>query len=258
MGAALVDPEINFRTSLDLIKQSKNTVVLSGAGISTPSGIPDFRSKDSGLWEIYDPFEVASLNAFRYHPEKFFTWMRPLASKVFNAKPNPAHIVLAQLEHHGYVNTIITQNMDGLHQQAGSNNVIEIHGSLNSLTCIQCYQQTNAETYREAYLLKGDIPRCPHCQGILKPDVILFGEQIPAKAWRQAQNASSECQLMIIVGSSLEVLPVAGLPMRAVENGAGLIIINQSSTYIDVRADVILNGDVSIILPRIATEVILA
>lgn len=239
----------------DIIRASKKGVVLTGAGISTPSGIPDFRSPDSGLWSRYDPFEVASLTAFRYRPEDFFRWFHPLALKMHDAMPNPAHVGLAQLEKAGFLQTVITQNIDGLHRRAGSQNVLEVHGSLDTLTCINCYRRVKAREFSAAYYERMEIPHCPDCGGILKPDVILYGEQLPARTWLKAQEASKSCDLMIVAGSSLEVLPVAGLPMRALENGARLILINHTSTYVDVRADVVFNLDVVDIIPRIVAEV---
>ncbi len=252
-------PEIiqqGIRGAAEIILQARQTVVLTGAGISTPSGIPDFRSPDSGLWNQYDPFEVASLESFRYNPEKFFHWIRPLAIGMHLAAPNPAHLALARLEQAGYIKTIITQNIDGLHQKAGAINVLEVHGSMQTLTCVSCFQKVEAVGYIEAFLERGDIPYCKRCRHVLKPDVILFGEQLPVRTWLKAQEVSKQCDLMIVAGSSLEVLPVAGLPMRALENGAHLIIINQSETYLDVRADVVFHDDVAAILPRIADEVL--
>lgn len=246
----------NIRSAADLIRQSKETVVLTGAGISTPSGIPDFRSMDSGLWERYDPFEVASLNAFRYQPERFFAWMRPLAVDMYGAKPNAAHIGLVKLELAGYLTTIITQNIDGLHQRAGSENVIEVHGSLETLTCVSCFRQYGPDGYLEAYLEKGTIPLCKKCSNILKPGVVLMGEELPIEAWLKAQEACNICDLMIVAGSSLEVVPVANLPMRAVENGAHIIVINLSETYINVRADVVFLEDVAEIIPHMANYVL--
>ena len=239
----------------DIIRSCSNAVVLTGAGISTPSGIPDFRSPQSGLWEKYDPFEVASLNAFRYHPEKFYNWLRPLARDIQSAQPNPAHLGLARLEQAGFVTQIITQNFDRLHQRAGSINVLEVHGSLDTLTCGKCYRQQEFIEFIQAYVNRGEIPYCPFCQGTLKPDVILFGEQLPARIWLKAQECIARCDLLIVVGSSLEVLPVAGLPMRAVDNGAHLIILNQSETYIDIRADLVLSDNVAITIPWIVKEV---
>jgi len=245
-----------IRHVADLIRGSKKGVVLTGAGISTPSGIPDFRSPNSGLWERYDPMDVASLSAFRYHPETFFNWMLPLAIGIHNAEPNPAHNALVRLEQAGYMQTVITQNIDRLHQRAGSKSVLEVHGSLESLTCIFCFQQVDSCGYLEPYIENGRIPRCPKCDNILKPNVILFGEQLPSRTWQLALQASKQCDLMIVAGSSLEVLPVAGLPMRALESGAPLIILNNANTYLDERADVVCCEDLAITLPRIAAEVL--
>lgn len=245
-----------IRCAADILRGSRRGVVLTGAGISTPSGIPDFRSADTGLWGKYDPFEVASLASFRYHPEKFFSWLRTLASNISTAEPNPAHIGISRLQKAGYIQTIVTQNIDGLHQRAGSSNVLEVHGSMATLTCVRCYQQVNAQGYTQAYLDHGEIPHCPDCNGLLKPDVVLFGEQMPVRTWLKAQEACKKCDLMIVAGSSLEVLPVAGLPMRAIEHGAHLIIINRSNTYLDVRADVVFSEDVAEVIPTIVTEVL--
>lgn len=244
------------RDAAKLILGSNHGVALTGAGISTPSGIPDFRSPGSGLWEKYDPFEVASLNTFRHNPENFFRWMRPIAKKIRDAKPNPAHIGLAHLQNAGYLQTVITQNIDGLHHRASSSNILEIHGTFKSLSCTSCFIKVDASDYTDAYIDRGEIPRCTSCGSILKPNAVLFGEQLPAPTWLKASNACNNCDLMIIAGSSLEVMPVAGLPMRAIENGARLIVINKSKTYIDVRADVVINEDVAQILPHLASEVI--
>jgi NAD-dependent deacetylase len=248
--------QMGIHCAADIIRASKHGVALTGAGISTPSGIPDFRSPGTGLWQRYDPFEVASLASFRYDPAKFYHFMRMIALQIHDAQPNQAHIGLAQLEQRGFIQAIITQNIDGLQQQAGSRNVIEVHGSMDSLTCVSCYSKYVAGDFLEAYLKDGQIPHCPKCGGVLKPDMILFGEQLPAKTWLQAEKASKACDLMIVAGSSLEVLPVAGLPMRALENGAHLILINQSKTYIDVRADVVFHDDVDVIIPRIVATVL--
>lgn len=246
----------NIECAVEIIRNSKRAVVLSGAGVSTPSGIPDFRSTEGGLWTRYDPFEVASLIAFRHHPEKFYDWIRPLAVKIRKAKPNVAHYSLAKLDQAGYLKTTITQNIDGLHQRAGSSHVIEVHGSLEKMTCVDCYGQVNARDVIDPYLEKRKIPRCPVCGGILKPNVVLFGEQLPIHSWLQAKKNSKNCDLMIVAGSSLEVLPVAGLPMQALESGGHLVVINQSDTYIDIRADVVFHENVIDILPEIAAGVL--
>ncbi|MDD2694537.1 MAG: NAD-dependent deacetylase [Anaerolineales bacterium] len=235
----------------DIVLNSKRGVVLSGAGISTPSGIPDFRSPSSGLWYQFEALEVASLNAFRYNPRKFYAWLQPLAEKIYQAQPNPAHLAIADLEASGHIDTIITQNIDRLHQRAGSRQVLEVHGSLETLTCTHCFKKGDSAPYIEPYLHSGVVPLCASCGHVLKPDVILFGEQLPHRAWQLAQQASKRCDLMLVVGSSLEVLPVAGLPMRALEHGAHLIIINNSETYLDTRADVVFSEDAAAILPLI-------
>jgi NAD-dependent deacetylase len=239
-----------------LIKASKRAVVLTGAGFSTPSGIPDFRTPGSGLWARYLPMEVASLSTFRYDPEKFFAWLRPLASHMLRAKPNLAHEALAELENNGYINTIITQNIDFLHQRAGSKNVLEVHGTFNTLTCVGCYHQFQSAGFIDAFIEEGTIPRCPGCQNLLKPDVILFEEQLPVRTWIQAEEASSTCDLMLVAGTSLEVMPSAGLPVKALDNGAHLVLVNKAPTYVDERADLIFMNDVADIIPRIAMEIL--
>jgi len=240
----------------DLFRQSKHAVVLTGAGISTPSGIPDFRSSGTGLWSSAESIEVASLHTFRTTPERFFQWFRPLASQIFNAQPNSAHCALSELEKAGHVDCIITQNIDTLHQKAGSQNVIEMHGAMQTLTCTQCYHQVDALHYLAAFVEKGEIPQCPKCSQILKPDVILFGEQMPQMAWLKAQRAARQCDLMLVAGSSLEVLPVAGLPMQALDRGAHLIIINKTQTYLNIRADVTILEDVTMIIPAIVERLL--
>lgn len=252
--APQIETAIEF--AADLFRQSKYAVVLTGAGLSTASGIPDFRSEGTGLWSRDEPMEVASLTTFRVAPERFFQWFRPLAGQIFNAQPNFAHDALVDLEKAGKVHSIITQNVDVLHQKAGSKSVIEMHGTLRTLTCTQCYHQQDAQAYLGPFVERGEIPLCPICKNVLKPDVILFGEQLPQTAWLQAQREARQCDLMMVVGSSLEVLPVAGLPMQALDRGAHLIIINHSPTYLNGRADVTLMEDVTEIIPAIAEKVL--
>ena len=247
---------INIEYAAELIRKSKHAIALTGAGISTPSGIPDFRSEGTGLWSRDEPMEAASLATFRVNPEKFFAWFRPLANQIFHAKPNPAHIALAELENAGYIKAIITQNIDTLHQKAGSKNVVEMHGTINTLSCTQCFEQFQSLSYLKAFIDEGQHPACPKCGAIMKPDVILFGEQLPQKAWYAAQRESRACDLMLVAGSSLEVLPVAGLPMQAIDRGAHLVILNNSQTYLNVRADIAIPEDVADIIPAIAEKVI--
>ena len=231
----------------------KNLVVLTGAGISAESGLKTFRDSD-GLWEGYDVREVATPGAWYKNPQLVLAFYNMRRKNVADAKPNAAHFGLAELENKFDV-TIITQNIDGLHQKAGSKHVAEMHGTLRTLTCTNCFKQFESSPFLGPYIETGKIPQCLNCNGILKPDVILFGEQLPQSAWVEAQRAARQCDLMIVAGSSLEVLPVAGLPMQALDRGAHLIIINNTPTYLNVRADIILMGDVATTIPEIAKRV---
>ena len=248
-GAAIED-------AAELFRKAKRVVALTGAGVSTPSGIPDFRSEGTGLWSHDEPMEVASLTTFRTFPERFFEWFRPLAGQIFSAEPKAAHKALADLESPSREVTIITQNIDVLHQKAGSKNVVEMHGTVRTMTCTQCFRKFETKFFIQDFIENGNIPKCPNCNGILKPDVILFGEQLPQTAWFDAQRAARQCDLMLVAGSSLEVLPVAGLPMQALDRGAHLIIVNNTPTYLNVRADVVIMKDVSTTLPEIAKRAI--
>jgi NAD-dependent deacetylase len=242
----------DLREAANFIQKAKHGTVLSGAGISTASGIPDFRST-GGLWKRFNPLEVASLSAFRYRPERFFQWLRTIALELNSALPNPAHLALTELENLGFIQTVITQNVDGLHQKAGFKTVLEVHGSLQTATCIRCFHKFDTEGLIQPFLDTGEIPLCPDCRGILKPDLILFEEQLPYFTWKKAQEACRASDLIIVIGSSLEVLPVAGLPMLAIEHGAPLIQINKTETYLDVRSDVIIRGDAADVLPMIVS-----
>ncbi len=249
-----VQERIEF--SAELFRKAKRAVVLTGAGISTPSGIPDFRSEGTGLWSRDEPLEVASQHTFRTHPEKFYQWFHPLAHQIFDAAPNAAHCALAELEKAGYIHSILTQNIDMLHQKAGTKHVVELHGSLRTLSCTQCFQQFDSAPYLKPFVEQGTLPCCSYCGALLKPDVILFGEQLPQKAWFEAQRESRICDLMLVAGSSLEVMPVAGLPMQALDRGAHLIIINNLPTYLNVRADAAIQENVSDVIPAIAEQVL--
>jgi len=239
----------------DLISQAAYCVALTGAGISTPSGIPDFRSPGSGIWTKYSPMEVASLSAFRYHPDRFYDWLRPFMGKLFGADPNPAHYALASLEENNLLQAIITQNIDALHQKAGSKNVIEVHGTYQTLTCLGCYRQvdTNQEILNNL-LNDRKKPYCPHCGELMKPDIILYEEQLPAEKWRSARQEIMACDLLLILGSSLTVTPACDLPLSALGNGAKIIILNYSHTHLDDQAAVSLQGNLAEVLPLITTK----
>lgn len=234
----------------ELIKQARHIVAMTGAGISTSSGIPDFRSPDSGLWDATDPLAVASIFAFRQDPKNFYNWIHPLAGRLLNAKPNPAHYALVDLERAGKLQAVITQNFDGLHRKAGSQTIFELHGNLREATCIQCYEAKDTTYIFKEFVNEGQIPRC-HCGGVLKPNVILFGEQLPMREFVAAQMTVKAADLMLVLGSSLEVAPASDLPTLALENNAKLIIINCQSTYLDPKADVVIRADVAEILPRV-------
>jgi NAD-dependent deacetylase len=238
-----------------LILHARHTVVLTGAGHSTPSGIPDFRSPGSGLWEKANPMIVASIFAFRLQPQTFYEWIRPLARRMFNAEPNPAHRALAELEERGLLQAVITQNIDGLHQRAGSHRVLELHGHMREATCIRCYKVMPAQPLIDKFLADGQVPVCEDCGGVMKPNVILFGEQLPVMVLNEARREVELCDLMLVAGSSLEVAPAARLPVIAYSHSAKLIIINYQETYLDSQAEIVIHADVAEVLPRIVQVV---
>ncbi len=240
-----------------LLAHARHAIALTGAGISTPSGIPDFRSPGKGLWEFTDPAEVASIWAYRRQPERFYHWIRPLMKALREARPNPAHHALARLEAMGVIQWVITQNIDALHQKAGSRRVIEVHGHTRTATCLTCGHQEPTDPLWEQ-VLQGELPPpCPRCGGLLKPDVVLFGEMLPAEALTRAQELALAADVMLVVGSSLEVMPAADLPRLTLRSGGKVIIVNLGGTTIDHLAHVVLRGDVATLLPRLADEVAL-
>jgi NAD-dependent deacetylase len=242
-------------SALSLLRHSEYAIALTGAGVSTPSGIPDFRGPESGLWERVDPMAVASLFAFRRNPDAFYRWIRPLADQVRTAEPNPAHVALSKMEESGALRAIITQNIDGLHRQAGSRRVIEIHGHFRTATCLNCYRTAPGQIVLDQLLDDAGVPSCPDCGGTLKPDVILFGEQIPHLALRSAYEETRRSDLILVAGSSLTVEPAASIPLLALEHGAKLIVINLQATPLDGRADVVIHDDVATVLPELADAI---
>ncbi len=240
-----------FQTALQLLRQAKHLVALTGAGYSTPSGIPDFRSPQSGLWAQHNPAEVASLHSFRLHPERFYDWIRPLARLLLEAQPNAAHYALARLEALGKLRSVITQNIDMLHTRAGSQTVYELHGHLREMRCIHCFTAYPAEEHITHFLENGALPRCERCGHVLKPDVILFGEQLPAHTLAAARKEARQCDVMLVAGSSLEVYPAAELPFMAQHFGAAVILVNLTPTAFDRSADVVLRGDVAEVIPQL-------
>jgi len=246
-----------IRKASQLLREARHTVALTGAGISTPSGIPDFRSPGSGIWSKYSPMEVASLSAFRYYPLRFYDWIRPFVKSLFLADPNPAHIALARLENQQLLRSVITQNIDALHQKAGSRKVIEVHGTYQTLTCLGCYRQIQAtDQFLTGFLENEENPHCPDCDNLLKPDIILYEEQLPAETWRMARKEVNACDLLLVLGSTLTVTPVCDLPLTALSKGAKMIIINRTNTHLDHLAAVYLQGDLEELLPIIADKVL--
>ncbi len=239
----------------DLWRQARSVVALTGAGISTGSGIPDFRSPQGGLWTGVNPMAVASQATFRYSPETFFAWVRPLASQIRRAEPNAAHRALAQLEAQGRLHAVITQNIDGLHRRAGSQAVFEIHGSLGTATCVRCQLVWPGADILDRFVADGGLPHCPACGGLLKPNVTLMGEELPAATLRAARQAVRQCDLMLVAGSSLEVMPAGSFPVEAVRCGARLIVVNREPTYVDEYASVVIHADVDRALPSLAAAI---
>jgi NAD-dependent deacetylase len=236
-----------------MLRSSQTVVAMTGAGIGKPSGIPDFRS-ESGLWSKDDPMEAASIYTFQSNPQRFYDWLRPLMDLMLAAKPNPAHQALVQLEQRGLLQSVITQNIDGLHQEAGSQMVYELHGHIRSATCSQCKQTTFAEPLIEP-IHAGNVPTCPACGGVYKPDIVLFGEPLPQTAFVQAHLALEACDALIIAGTSLAVHPAGSLPIVAARKGAKIIIVNIGETELDDIAHVIINADVAQALPAIVEAI---
>jgi NAD-dependent deacetylase len=222
----------SIRDLAALVRGRQPCVVLTGAGVSTESGIPDFRSP-TGIWAEYDPMEYATISAFRCDPLKVWEFYALRLSLLASAEPNPGHLALAEIERRGLIEAVVTQNIDGLHQRAGSEDVIEVHGSIRSASCLDCGDRV---------ALDPASPRCVSCGAVLKPDVVMFGELLPAAQIARAEQLAREAGVMLVVGSSLEVYPVAGLPLEALANGGHLAIVNRSSTPFDARATVVIDG----------------
>ena len=233
----------------ELIKKANKIVALTGAGISVESGIPDFRGP-SGLWKKYNP-EIASISFFLKNPEEFWKFSLEVWKTLKRAKPNPAHKALVELEKMGKLHCIITQNIDGLHQKAGSKKVLEIHGSANWLICTSCRARHPSEAVIKQLKSGMKVPICDLCGGLLRPEAVLFGDMLPQDVFSEAVGEASTSDLMLIVGSSLVVFPAAQLPIFAKKNGAKIILINLEKTWFDERADVTIHGKAGVILPKI-------
>ncbi len=223
-----------------LIRECRPCVVLTGAGVSTESGIPDFRSRD-GIWARYDPMEYATIDAFRRDPVKVWDFYGKRLDVLQQARPNAAHLALAELEREGYVRAVVTQNVDRLHELAGSQEVVEVHGSVRTSSCLACRVQVPFEEVVRQ-LVRAPAPVCPGCGAVLKPDVVMFGELLPAGAIERAQALAASTRLLLVVGSSLAVYPVAALPEDTLQAGGMLAIVNAEPTPYDGRAALAIHG----------------
>ena len=240
-----------FREAGRLLSTYRQVVALTGAGISVESGIPDFRS-ETGLWSRYNPAEYATLSAFRRDPRKVWRMLAEMEQLLDAAAPNPAHEALARLEHAGVVNGVITQNIDGLHDAAGSRQVVEFHGHHRTLTCLACGEAFSREEARE----RGVPPDCD-CGYLLKPDVIFFGEDIPGDAYSQSYRLAGQCRVMLVIGTSAEVVPANQMPWIAKRNGAKVIEVNIEPTQLTSNVtDVFVQGSAGQVLQELADAVL--
>ncbi len=236
---------------LNIVKSSRSAYVFTGAGVSTPSGIPDFRGKNGLYTKI--PSDIFDIEKFHENPREYYKIHSERILNMRSAEPNIAHKVIAEMERQNMIGWVITQNIDGLHQKAGTRRVIELHGSLDRYVCTKCGEIYD-HTAVEEKIAHGEIPRCPKCGGILKPDVVFFGESLPEKALIKAYRIAEESDLAIVVGSSLVVYPAAMIPRLTVENGGKLLIINLGETGLDGIAYRKYETDVEEFFKRVAEE----
>ena len=236
----------------DLFRDEGPAVVLTGAGISTESGIPDFRSP-TGIWAKYDPQEYATIEAFRADPVKIWSFYGLRFRALTEAAPNSGHLALAQLERIGHVSALVTQNIDLLHERAGSRDVVEVHGSIRTSTCPGCGARYGVDDVLRL-LERGSAPECPECGEILKPDVVFFGELMPEVAIDRAYELARSTRLLLVVGSGLEVWPVSQLPEETRRGGGAVAIVNRGPTTFDDRAVVKIDGGAGEALSALARE----
>jgi len=243
---------VTAERAAELLAGSRRGVALTGAGVSQESGIPTFRG-EGGLWTQYDPVKVASIDSFLADPAAYWKVSRERGRVALAARPNPAHVALAKLEADGRLVGVITQNTDGLHRDAGSRNVVELHGSGRTVECLTCgHREPRADV--QARLDAEMPPRCRSCGGErLKPTVVLFGEPMPAVEVERAFELAAAADVMLVVGSSLVVFPAAEVPLVAARAGAALIVVNAEPTPIDRLAEVVIHGRAGEVLPQIVS-----
>ena len=228
-----------------LVREAGTVVALSGAGISVPSGIPDFRSPGTGLWADVNPMEVAHIDAWRRDPERFWSFYDQRFQTLEGKEPNGAHHALVELERRGLLRAVVTQNIDGLHRAAGTRSLVEVHGTIATSSCLECGSSAPLEEVRRRIAEAPDgVPRCEDCAAPLKPDVVLFGELLPVEAIERAQTLCATADVLLCIGTSLEVHPVAALPALTHAAGGDVVIITKGSTSWDDRARYRLDGDV--------------
>lgn len=236
---------------VEALRRARRVVALTGAGVSAESGVPTFRDAQTGLWAQYRPEELATPEAFARHPERVWAWYAWRRDLVRRARPNPAHYALAAMERQVPDFTLITQNVDGLHQAAGSRRVIELHGNLMRTVCAdQRHEVTAWEPVPE-----GEVPRCPQCGSLLRPDVVWFGEPLPGEALDAAWAAAQQAEVMLVVGTSGVVQPAAALPWVAKEHGAYLVEVNPQETALTGIMDAVCRGPAGEVLPRLVAAV---
>lgn len=233
----------------ELIRANQPCVALTGAGVSTESGIPDFRSA-GGIWDRFDPYEVASIEAFHRDPARVWEFYALRLDVLADAAPNAAHHALARLERAGLVRAVITQNVDRLHAAAGSRDVIEVHGTIARARCLRCGTVVEGGELRALLPL----PHCPRCGTVPKPDVVMFGELLPVAVFERATELAREAALLLVVGSSLEVWPVAGLPEETLASGGKLAIMNRDETPYDARAALVVHASAGEVLSACASS----
>ncbi|HEA70976.1 hypothetical protein LCGC14_1127880 [marine sediment metagenome] len=246
--------EDRIKAFAQLIINSKNIIALTGAGMSTESGIADFRSPGTGLWEKVDPYEFASIDSYIAHPTKNLDFMLEMGKTIFSARPNKGHKALTKLQKLNKLNGILTQNIDRLHHKAKTKNVIELHGNVMEAKCLQC-NSIFPITKMVNQALGGHIPACEICNGTLKPNTIFFGEPLESKTLQMADEMIKNCDLLIVLGSSLIIYPVALYPQQALSIGAKLAIINIQETNMDSLAEVVIHEKIGELLPEIVSLV---
>ena len=245
------DLEIKVENLAQLIVDSNDIVALTGAGMSTESGIADFRSPGTGLWEKVDPYEFASINSYMANTSKNLEFMLETGRNIFRARPNRGHKALTKLQKMGKLRGVLTQNIDRLHHKAHTKNIVEFHGNAYEAKCMSCGQIYEITTMVNQVMKGQSTPSCEKCSGLLKPNAIFFGEPLESETLQAADEMISKCDLLLVLGSSLVVYPVAFYPKKIISKGAKLAIINIQETDIDSAAEVVIHEKIGEVFPRI-------